>query len=124
MSTGPTASWQGKTALTEPSSAAATLLPGVPELLPSKITWLQLGITFPVTDSMDWVFFFSASVDLTTRLTRMLLSFQTVVSTKKAAHLPPHVPWNVVSIPLMLAKTFEEDSVFNKKYLGFMSYSN
>lgn len=44
-----------------------------------------------------------ASGDLTTRLTRMLLSFQMVVSTKKAAHLPPHVPWNEVSIPLTLA---------------------
>lgn len=60
VSTGPTASWQHKTTLTEPSSAAATLLPAAPELLHIRITWLQLSITFPVTDSMNWVFFFSA----------------------------------------------------------------
>lgn len=45
----------------------------------------------------------------------MLLSFHMVVSTKKAAHLSPHIPWNGISIPLMLAMILEEESVFNKK---------
>lgn len=49
VSTGSAASWQGKTTLTEPSTAAATLLPAAPELLHLKITWLQLDTTFLVT---------------------------------------------------------------------------
>lgn len=49
----------------------------------------QHGLGFLFFSLLQWTF--------TTRLTRMLLAFQTVVSTKKAAHLPPHVPWNGVS---------------------------
>lgn len=49
---------------------------------------------------------------------------QMVISTKKAAPLLPHVPQEGVSIPLMLATILEEEPIFNKKYLGRMSYSN
>lgn len=60
MSTWSTAFWQGKLTLAEHVTAAATLLPAILELLHLKITQLQSGITFLMTDSMDWVLFFSA----------------------------------------------------------------